>query len=153
VKRQPKSAPVKLDARQQAKLRAAIHEAGHFIAAKHFGVAEVSGLHPVGNSIQFAGKTVYSSTSAFNEAVIGWCGPLAQQRPGRKPQEWEDTAESVWQMFVENQLNKADTDLISRYGDERKTFTRAVEILADSESEIFQVATSLYNQDSLFNFP
>ena len=77
-----KPAPASLDARAKAKLRAALHEAGHFIAAKHFGVAEVSGLHPVGVG-QFAGKTVYGSTAAFNESVIGWCGPLAESRPGR----------------------------------------------------------------------
>ena len=147
-----KPAPASLDARAKAKLRAALHEAGHFIAAKHFGVAEVSGLHPVGVG-QFAGKTVYGSTAAFNEAVIGWCGPLAESRPGRTLKEWKDVSGVYWQLFVENKLSKEDTDLINRHGDKRKSFNRAVEILADAENEITQATASLFKQDSLFNFP
>jgi hypothetical protein len=142
VSRKPKAAPVKLDARAQAKLRAALHEAGHFIAAKHFGVAEVAGLHRVGNSVQFTGKTLYGSTSAFNEAVIEWAGALAEQRPGRTSVEWKAASQTVWQMFTENQLSKADTDLINRHADKRKTFGCAVEILAGSENEITQATAS-----------
>jgi hypothetical protein len=147
-----KSKPFKLDARAEAKLRAALHESGHYIAAKHFGVAEVSGLHPVGVG-KFAGKTLYGSTAAFNEAVIGWAGPLAEQRPGRSLVEWKTASQTVWQMFTENQLSKADTDLINRHSDKRKSFNRAVEILADAENEITQATASLFKQDSLFNFP
>ncbi len=144
--------PARLDARAQAKLRAALHEAGHFIAAKHFKVAEVSGLHPAGAG-QFEGKTLYGSTAAFNEAVIGWCGPLAESRPGRTLKEWKDVSRVYWQLFTENKLSKEDTDLINRYADKRKTFERAVEIVAGAENEITQATASLFKQDSLFNFP
>jgi hypothetical protein len=153
VNHKTKAEPPKLDARAQAKLRAALPEAGHFIAAKHFGVAEVSGLHRVGKSWQFAGKTLYGLTSAFNEAVIGWAGALAEQRPGRTLTEWKAASQTVWQMFAENQLSKADSDLINRQADKRKTFEHAVEILAGVENEITQATASLFKQDSLFNFP
>lgn len=45
--------------------------AGHFVAAEHYGVVELSGLDRVGTSGQFSGKTVYGSTSVFNELASG----------------------------------------------------------------------------------
>ena len=142
-----------LDARAQAKLRAALHEAGHFIAAKHFKVAEVSGLHRVGNAGTFTGKTVYSPTSAFNEAVIGWAGPLAGMMGGRTPGQWRADGKTVWEMFTANQLTKSDSDLIARYADKHKTFAQAVKILSDNFAAVTQAAVNLFKQDSLFNFP
>jgi hypothetical protein len=153
VSRKSKAKPALLDERAQAKLRAALHEAGHFIAAKHYNVAEVSGLHRVGNAGHFTGKTIYSPTSAFNEAVIGWAGALAETMLGKTPTQWETDCKTVWEMFTENQLTKNDSDLINRHADARKTFAQAVKILLDNFDETRQAAVNLFNQDSLFNFP
>lgn len=35
----------------------------------------------------------------------------------------------------------------------RKTFAQAVEILAGAENEIIKATSTLFKQDSLFNFP
>lgn len=153
MSRKTKTKPATLDERAQAKLRAAMHEAGHFVVAKHFKVAEVSGLHAVGNAGQFTGKTVYAPTTAFNEAVIGWAGPLAEAMIGKTPEQWKPACETVWEMFTENQLTKNDSDLINRQEDKRKTFGQAVKILTENFGQVGEVAINLFKQDSIFNFP
>ena len=153
MSRKSKAKPPPLDAQAQAKLRAALHQAGHFIAAKHFKIAEVSGIHRVGSAGQFTGKTIYSPTSSFNEAVIGWSGPLAGMIGGRTPEQWKADCKTVWEMFTENQLTKNDSDLSNRHADKRKTFAQAVKILSDNFAATVQAAVNLFRRDSLFNFP
>jgi hypothetical protein len=140
-----------LDELAQGKLRAAFHEAGQFIAAKHFGVAQASGLHRIGKSTRFAGKTVYSPTSAFNVAVIGWAGALAEGVFVHRSGKWKAIQETVWQLFAENLLTKGDSDLISRHRDTRKTFAEAVKILADKYDDVKETAKELARLDSVFN--
>lgn len=101
------------DVLKQAKLRAAFHEAGRYIVTKHFRIAKVSGLRPIANGPLFVGKTLYSPTSPFNEAVIGWSGALAEMLFVIKSSKWIGTCKTVWEMFAENQLSKNDSDLIS----------------------------------------
>ena len=145
--------PPPLDARTQAKLRAAFHEAGRFIAAKHFKVAEVSGLHPLAKGARFAGKTIYSPTSPFNEAVIGWAGALAEMVFAHQPDKWEVIRQTAWEMFAENMLSKADSDLIASLKEKRKTFNAAAKIIKDNFDQTKDAALNLARFDSIHNFP
>jgi hypothetical protein len=140
-----------LDELAQGKLRAAFHEAGQFIAAKHFRVAQASGLHRIGKSTRFAGKTVFSPTSPFNTAVVGWAGALAEAVFVHRSDKWKAIQETVWQLFGENLLTKNDSDLIARHRDTRKTFAQATKILTDNYDELKETAKELARLDSAFN--
>jgi hypothetical protein len=150
-KKQADSPP--LSPRDHARVRAAFHEAGRFIAAKHFKVAQVSGLHPLPNGSRFAGKTVYEATTPFNEAVIGWAGAIMEIYFANQPDKWGVTRKTVWEMFVENQLSKGDSDLISRHADKRKTFAAAVKIIKSNFEQTKEVADTLCRFGFVANFP
>jgi hypothetical protein len=136
---------------KQAKLRVAFHEAGRFIVTKHLRIAKVSGLHPIADGPLFAGKTLYSPTSPFNEAVIGWSGALAEMVFVIKSAKWSSTCKTVWEMFAENQLSKNDSDLITRHEEKRKTFNAAVKIIEDNFGTLKQAALELVRFNSLRN--
>lgn len=153
MSRKTKADSPPLDARAQAHVRAAFHEAGRFIAAKHFGVAQVSGLHPVANGSGFTGKTVYAPTTPFNEAVIGWAGALIETYFANQPDKWTATRKTVWEMFAASQLTKSDSDLIGRNKEKRKTFNAAVKILESNFDQVKQTADWLCRFNSIVNFP
>jgi hypothetical protein len=136
------------------KTRAAFHEAGRFIAAKHFEVAQVTQIWSIGYPIlRYAGRTTYTKTSPFNESVIGWSGGLGEMMQDKTLPQWEKECETVLEMFNANELTKADTDLINRHGDKRKTFKAAIKILAQNFKQVAEVAQILVEQDSFFAFP
>jgi hypothetical protein len=153
MSRGTKENSAELDELAQARLRASMHEAGQFIAAKHFKVALASVIQQAGKVARFKGKTHYSPTSAFNVAVIGWAGALGEAVFVYRSQDWKTIRETVWQMFAENQLSKGDSDLIVRHRDTRKTFAQASKILSDNYDELKQSAGTLARHDSIFNFP
>lgn len=136
---------------KQAKLRAAFHAAGRFIAAKHFRVAKGSSLRPIGNGAHFADETIYSPTSASNEAIIGWSGALAEMVFIIKSAQWKGTCKTVWEMFAEHQLSKNDSDLINHHEEKRETFNAAVKIIEDNFAELKQAALSLASSNSVLN--
>ena len=148
-----KGKPTQLDDRAKARLRAAMHEAGRFIVANHFGVAQAASVYPVGNGDQFIGKTIYSPTSPANEAVIGWAGPLAEMRLGKSPEQWQDDCNAVWEMFAANQLTKTDSDLINRHAEKKKSFAQAVKILSGQLDEITRTAIDIFRCGTSINFP
>jgi hypothetical protein len=153
VSQKTKAGSPPLDARSHAHVRAAFHEPGRFIAAEHYQVAEVSGLHPVANGSGFAGKTVYSPTTPFNDAVIGWSGALMEIYFVNQPGEWSVTRKTDWQMVAKGQLSKSDSDLISRHPATRKTFNVAAKILESDFESVKQAADSLCRFNSVVNFP
>ena len=142
-----------LSPRAHAHVRAAFHEAGRYIAAKHFKIAQVSGLYPLANGSQFVGKTVYEPTTPFNESVIGWAGAIMEIYFANQPDKWNVTRKTVWELFAKNQLSKSDSDLIGRHAEKRKTFAAAVKILKSNFGEIKEVADILCRFNSVINFP
>lgn len=135
------------------KTRAAFHEAGRFIAAKHFEVAQVTQIWSIGYPIRrYGGRTTYAKTSPFNESVIGWSGALGEVMQDKTPRQWANDCETVLEMFNANQLTKADADLINRHGERSKTFKAAIKILAQNFKPVSEVAQILVEQDSFFAF-
>lgn len=153
VSRKTKADSPPLDARANAHVRAAFHEAGRFVAAKHFGIAEVSVLNPVANGSGFAGKTIYTPTTPFNEAVIGWTGALIETYFANQPDKWPVTRKTVWEMFAANQLTKGDSDLIGRHKERRKTFNVAVKILESNFGQVKETADWLCRYNAIVSFP
>jgi hypothetical protein len=66
--------------------RAAYHEAGHVIAARHFKLYAWADVFPTGTKKPreektFIGRTYHQHTTPFREAVIGWAGLIATDIP------------------------------------------------------------------------
>ncbi len=129
------------DDQAKARLAAALHEAGHFVSAWHLGCAKVSQIWQAGT--KFTGASRHGSTSAFNESVIGWAGPVAEIRSGK----------AVWQMFIHGQLSNADTDLINRHTDKHKSLNLAVKILRDNDEAMRTATMEIFRMGNLINFP
>lgn len=76
------------------KRNAAFHEAGHYIAAKHFGLFSFACLYRVPNPTEhertYRGRTTYQRTTPFREAVIGWSGPIAEYLADSDLETWPD---------------------------------------------------------------
>jgi hypothetical protein len=60
----------------------AFHEAGHCVAATHFGLrpsAYISRIgEPTSETRAFIGRTLYHQTTPFRKSVIGWSGVIAE---------------------------------------------------------------------------
>jgi hypothetical protein len=65
------------------KMRAAFHEAGHFVVAAHFKAAFACRIFRVGNATlqqkAFVGVTVSLPCSKLREAALGWGGLVAEE--------------------------------------------------------------------------
>jgi hypothetical protein len=66
--------------------RAAYHEAGHVIAARHFELNAWADVFPTGTKKpmeekHFIGRTCHQRTTPFRAAVIGWAGLIATDIP------------------------------------------------------------------------
>ena len=92
------------------------HEAGHYIAAKHFNVAGGFYVRRMGDPTltekSWIGQATYlSTTTAFRTACIGWAGPLAEQLAFDPLAEME--VECVFDNFCQSPTEFSDSDRLS----------------------------------------
>jgi hypothetical protein len=109
----------------------AFHEAGHFLAAKHFKLqahVEVvdTGEAPTLESGSFEGTmTINLATTPFRSAVIAWAGPLAEALAAQGPEEWRCFLEMFYSLSVDSDFigfSSADRAAILRHSMRRRAF-------------------------------
>lgn len=101
------------------------HEAGHHLAARHFGIHAAIRITPTGKpptreEKAFSGQVVlYGPTTKFRMAVICWAGPLAEaaiKEPN--PRECVADADWVWQQqdWIADGEEMSETDRAGMFG-------------------------------------
>lgn len=87
----------------------AYHEAGHVIAASHFGLAAEARIlrvrrRPARDYKAYVGRTAFVRTTPFRTSIIGFAGILAHDLANKTPHRWkrellercEEFGEPVW---------------------------------------------------------
>jgi len=133
------------------KARAAFHEAGHWVVARHFGAAGSCWIiergTPTKENKAFTGQTEFKvKTTPFREAVIGWAGDLGEAAYDedlnrcKDLDRWREEVEMreddmIWDYCEDyearpDELSATDIESINGHPWKRRTFKTAIEIIA-----------------------
>jgi hypothetical protein len=133
--------------READRCETAYHEAGHFIVAKHFGLAVYSHLtdcgEPTDEKTSFTGQTVFGRTTLFRAAVIGWAGVLGEDMTGKLHDDWHENVDSIWDSHFPDDLSNTDLAAVNGHRMKRRAFNTAVRILSKNFNQVQAVASNL----------
>ncbi|MCX6923422.1 MAG: hypothetical protein NT154_09480 [Verrucomicrobia bacterium] len=142
---------------QRDKWQTACHEAGHYVAAKHFAVHERAYIQRVGKATlgnkAYIGKTEYRQTTPFREAVIGWAGLIATDLADMRLAEWRalDAGEHFQDKcdVLLDDLSATDIAGIESHSAQWRTFKTAWGILMKRRGEFAGIVKQLMSSGSV----
>ena len=127
----------------------AFHEAGHCVAAAHFELTWRSYIWRVHKKLRwgemfYSGITYRQATTNFNEAVIGWAGPIAElQQDGELPYA---LSPELFKDELGGELSPSDDASIKCHRQKQRTFDTAANIIRDHWHDLEKIARRLIRQ-------
>lgn len=126
-------------------MRSACHEAGHAIAAEHFGLnwtAEIlrANHRASWGTRKYAGRVLWRPGTDFRRCVIGFAGPIAEGFCDDQNHLDVITVDDILDAAVLGQLSVTDEAAIRGHAQVRRAFTLAVKVLEDRKSDWLRIA-------------
>jgi len=127
----------------------AFHEAGHCVAAAHFELTWRSSIWRVHKKLRwgerfYSGITFRQTTTKFNEAVIGWAGPIAElQQDGELPYALDP---ELVKDELGGELSPSDAASINCHRQKQRTFETAANIIRDHRHDLEKIERRLLRQ-------
>jgi hypothetical protein len=122
------------------------HEAGHLIAARHFGLVSWAEVFPSGTKKpmgekHFIGTTHYNHTTPFRAAVIGWAGLISEDIPDNAKALTSDVVRALFDytmdmIDMEDEISPTDRACILGHRQTRRACKTAGAILARRRREV-----------------
>ncbi len=133
----------------------AFHEAGHFVVAHHFGVADYCYIKhrgtPTDERLSFTGQTKWLSATPFRNAVVGWAGVLGESAHDRDPDIWKDECEAIWDLHNPEdpavEMSATDLAAVNSHPWKLRAFNTAVQIIEKRFALLQKVAAHLIENE------
>jgi hypothetical protein len=130
---------------------AAFHEAGHCVAAQHFGLACDAYILRIGEPTlenkAYVGRTSYQRTTPFRKAVIGWAGLIVEYLAHESPiNDWpnacvEDFAD--YEDSVPDDHSATDNEALNAHPQRWRAMKLAWRIIIEHRHEVAGIAEAL----------
>lgn len=125
--------------------KAAIHEAGHFILAKHFGLEvrlrlwRTEFIEPDVYKI-VRGQCAREFTTAFQTCCIGWAGHVSEMlMMSEENISAEDVFETALDYFDENEASATDLTHINGHPQKLRALRLAAKVMATRRGKVQQI--------------
>ena len=128
----------------------AVHEAGHFLVAKHFGLSATIRLWRVeGNPEQqrlIWGQCAFDKTTPFRKSCIGWGGHVSDILRGIKDDiTVQDLADEALHSWDEDDASESDSESINSHPQRRRAVKLAATVLLANRNEVQNILNSAIN--------
>lgn len=130
------------------KRRSAFHEAGHCIAAQHFGLRWTARVvrvpHPATDEKTYVGQTHYQHTTKSRRAIIAWSGLIAEYLADKPVADWITEEMEVFEdVTFPNEYSATDCEGIDGDGQRRRSLKTAWHIVTTRSYEVARIADEM----------